>query len=385
MKKNICVLGSTGSIGTQTLEVAKDLGMKVSSLAVNQNIDLLEKQIRLFKPQIAAVFNQNKALTLKKRVTDTFTKILSGKEGVCEAAAIPSSEMVVTAMSGISGLIPTVEAIKNGKNIALANKETLVSGGSLVMKLAREKNVDLFPVDSEHSAIFQCLQGNKNRKNIKKLILTASGGPFFGKTLSELENVSLEEALNHPTWNMGKKISIDSATMMNKGLEIIEAAHLFKVPVENIDIVIHRESIIHSMVEFNDGSILAQMASPSMKVPIQYALTYPERSNCSVESLNLTKFQTLSFFYPDYKNFEAMKICKKAFKKNTSSCAVINSANEKAVELFLNKEIRFNDIIKLVSYALDNFKFPEIKSIKDIEIIDKKVKEQIQITYKDLK
>ncbi len=384
MKKNICVLGSTGSIGTQTLEIAKNLGIKVSSLAVNQNINLLEKQIRMFKPQIAAVFNQNQALNLKKRVNDTFTKVVAGKEGVCEAAAISSVETVVSAMSGISGLLPTVEAIKNGKNIALANKETLVSGGSLVMKLAREKNADLFPVDSEHSAIFQCLQGNKDRKNIKRLILTASGGPFFGKNLSELENVSPEEALKHPNWNMGKKISIDSATMMNKGLEIIEATHLFEVPIENIDVIIHRESIVHSMVEFKDGSVLAQMAVPSMKIPIQYALTYPQRINCSIESLSLTGCKNLSFFEPDYQVFKAMEICKKAFKGNSSSCAVINAANEKAVELFLNREIRFTDIIKLVNYALNNFKFSEINSVEDIEIIDRKVRNEIHIIAKDL-
>ena len=384
MKKNICVLGSTGSIGTQTLEVAKNLGIKVSSLAVNQNIDLLEKQIRMFKPQVAAVFNDAQALKLKKRVNDTFTKILSGKEGVCEAATVSSAETVVAAMSGISGLLPTVEAIKTGKDIALANKETLVAGGSLVIKLAKEKNVKLFPVDSEHSAIFQCLQGNKNKKNIQKLILTASGGPFFGKTLSELKTVSAEEALNHPNWNMGKKISIDSATMMNKGLEIIEAAHLFEVPVENIDVVIHRESIVHSMVEFNDGAVLAQMAVPSMKIPIQYALTYPERVNCSVEGLNLAKFKNLSFFDPDYKAFKAIDICKKAFNKNDSACVVINAANEKAVEMFLNREILFTDIVKIVDYALDHFDFPALKSFEEIEIIDKKVKDKIEMINKNI-
>lgn len=380
LEKNICVLGSTGSIGTQTLEVAKELNLNVEALSSFQNINLLEKQIRIFKPKIAAVVDSEKASILKDRVKDTSTKILSGIEGICQAATVYSAETVVTALSGISGLLPTYEAIKSGKNIALANKETLVTGGNLIKKIAKEKNVSILPVDSEHSAIFQCLQGSKD---IKKLVLTASGGPFFGKTRKDLENVSLSEALNHPSWSMGKKITVDSATMMNKGFEIIEAAHLFDVSIEDIEVLIHRQSIVHSMVEFQDGSFLAQMSYPSMKMPIQYALTYPNKVKCNAPSLNLTDYKEINFFKPDYEVFESIEICKKSFKDNT--CVALNAANEKAVELFLESKIKFIDIVKLVKLELEKFKSYSAKTLEEIISLDKKVKDSTEKDALNLK
>lgn len=375
LEKNISVLGSTGSIGTQTLEVAKELKIKVHALTANENIDLLEEQIRTFRPEIAAVANEEKAKILKEKVKDTSTKILAGEEGICQAATAKNSGTVVAALCGISGLVPTSEAIKSGKNIALANKEVLVTGGKIIKKMAKEKGVSLLPVDSEHSAIFQCLQGVRSKNDLKKLVLTASGGPFFSKTKNELEKVTLKQALNHPSWSMGKKISVDSATMMNKGFEIIEAAHLFDISTDNIDVVIHRQSVVHSMIELKDGSVIAQMAVPSMKLPIQYALTFPHHEPCAVESLNLSKFKELTFFEPDYETFESINLCKKAFEEDL--CVVLNAANEKAVELFLKEKIKFLDIIKLIKEALEEFKNAEKPTtINEIIALDKKVKAQ---------
>lgn len=375
LEKNISVLGSTGSIGTQTLEVAKELEIKVHALTANENIDLLEEQIRTFRPEIAAVANEEKAKILKEKVKDTSTKILAGEEGICQAATDKNAGTVVAALCGISGLVPTSEAIKSGKNITLANKEVLVTGGKIIKKMAKEKGVSLLPVDSEHSAIFQCLQGVRSKNDLKKLVLTASGGPFFSKTKNELEKVTLKQALNHPSWSMGKKISVDSATMMNKGFEIIEAAHLFDISTDNIDVVIHRQSVVHSMIELKDGSVIAQMAVPSMKLPIQYALTFPHHEPCAVESLNLSKFKELTFFEPDYETFESINLCKKAFEEDL--CVVLNAANEKAVELFLKEKIKFLDIIKLIKEALEEFKNAEKPTtINEIIALDKKVKAQ---------
>ena len=281
--RSVSVLGSTGSIGTQTLEICKDLDIKVSAISGGKNINLLENQIRLFRPKVAAVRDESLAKILRDRVRDVSTKILSDQDGICEVATNRDSDIVVSAISGVAGLIPTVEAIKAGKNIALANKEVLVTGGKLVTDLAKQKKVQILPVDSEHSAIFQCLKSSSSKKDVKKLILTASGGPFFNKNITNFEHITPEEALQHPNWSMGKKITIDSATMINKGLEIIEAAHLFDFDIENIDVIVHKESIVHSMIEFQDGSIMAQMAVPDMKIPIQYALTYPEH----IQSKNL--------------------------------------------------------------------------------------------------
>ena len=375
MKKSISILGSTGSIGTQTLEVAKELGVKICGLTANKNISLLEKQIREFKPEVAAVFNETEAKKLKENIKDTNTKILTGMEGLCEIATIERADIILTAVSGMIGLEPTIAAINAKKDIALANKETLVAGGKLVMNLAKKQGVKILPVDSEHSAIFQCLEGCRDSKHLKKLILTASGGPFFGKTKKELQNVTVRDALSHPSWSMGAKITIDSATMMNKGLEIIEAVHLFNMPPEKIDVVVHPQSVVHSMIEYIDGSVIAQMGTPSMKTPIQYALTYPERANSEVSTLNLPKFKNLSFFEPDNKTFEAMNICREAIESTGAACVAINAANEEAVHHFLNGKIKFSDIISLVKAAKNHFDSEKSETLKDILAIDKKVRE----------
>ncbi|MBQ2315936.1 MAG: 1-deoxy-D-xylulose-5-phosphate reductoisomerase, partial [Clostridia bacterium] len=294
--KELIILGSTGSIGTQALDIVREGGFKVTALAAGSNIELLESQAREFKPQAVAVFDENAAKTLKTRLADTDISVLSGKSGVCEVATM-QGDIVISAIVGIAGLAPTVAAIKAGKTIALANKETLVTGGELVNRLVRETGVRLLPVDSEHSAIFQSLQGAPVG-SLKKIILTASGGPFFGKTANELKNVTAREALKHPNWSMGAKITIDSATLMNKGLEVIEAVHLFGVSPDDIEVLVHRQSIVHSAVELSDGAVIAQMGTPDMKVPIQYALTYPERGGC-FERLSLADIGTLTFQRPD--------------------------------------------------------------------------------------
>ena len=377
MKNNICILGSTGSIGTQTLEVARKFKTKITALAANKNISLLEKQIREFKPSFAAVYDESLAKKLKENIKDTNTKILPGMDGLCEAAALESSEMVVTAVSGMIGLKPTICAINAKKDIALANKETLVVGGKFVMQEAKKNGVTILPVDSEHSAIFQCLQSCKDKKDLKKLILTASGGPFFGKTKNELKNVTTKDALNHPNWKMGAKITIDSATMMNKGLEIIEAMHLFETPLDKIDVIIHPQSVVHSMIEYVDGCIIAQMGTPSMKAPIAYAITYPHRQNSGVENLDFTKYSNLSFYKPDDETFEAINICRKAASLGGAATTVLNAANEEAVSLFLNEKIKFLEITELVKKALDNFKNIKILNLEDIPKIGKKTREFI--------
>lgn len=377
MKNNICVLGSTGSIGTQTLEVARKFKTKITALAANKNISLLEKQIREFKPSFAAVYNENFAKKLKENVKDTNTKILCGMDGLCEVSSLQSTEMVITAVSGMIGLKPTLCAINAKKDIALANKETLVVGGDLVISEAKKNGVNILPVDSEHSAIFQCLQSCKDKKDLKKLILTASGGPFFGKTKDELKNVTIKDALNHPNWKMGAKITIDSATMMNKGLEIIEAMHLFNTPLDKIDVIIHPQSVVHSMIEYIDGSVIAQMGVPSMKTPIAYALTYPRRQNSDVKPLDFTKYSNLSFYKPDDNTFEAINICREAAKLGGLATTILNAANEEAVSLFLNGKIKFLEITELVKKALKNFKNQGNPTLNDILDADKKTREFI--------
>ncbi|MBQ1389319.1 MAG: 1-deoxy-D-xylulose-5-phosphate reductoisomerase [Clostridia bacterium] len=366
MTKNISLLGSTGSIGTQTLEVCEKLGIKVSALTANSSTDLLEQQIRKFKPSLAVMGSEEKARDLKVRIADTDTRVSFGTDGLCEAASIESADTVVTAVVGMVGLKPTLAAIEAGKNIALANKETLVAGGSLVMKAAKEKGISIYPVDSEHSAIFQCLQGCHDKKQLKKLILTASGGPFFGKTIEQLRDVTVEQALHHPNWSMGAKITIDSATMMNKGLEIIEARWLFDVPVDNIDVVVHRESVIHSLIEYNDNAVIAELGVPDMKIPIQYALTYPERYPCDVEQLDLTKVGGLTFFEPDYETFKCLRACKKAMKLGGTATAIVNGANEAAVRMFLDGKIQFTDIGDIVYESLDRVKVKPIETLEDV-------------------
>lgn len=351
MYNNLSILGSTGSIGTQALDVVRLLNLNVKALAAHSNIKLLEEQIREFSPELVAVMDQTAAKELGVRVADTDVKIVSGMEGLCQAAQYEGCDMVLNSVVGMVGLLPTVTAIKAKKTIALANKETLVAGGSIVTSLARQYGVDILPVDSEHSAIFQCLQACPEKKALKRLILTASGGPFFGKRAEELKNVTREQALNHPTWSMGGKITVDSATMMNKGLEIIEAAWLFDMKPDKIDVVVHRESIIHSLIEFADNSVLAQLGLPDMRIPIQYAITYPERYPSPVQQLDLTKCGQLNFFSPDYETFRCMAVCKKAIEKGGLYPAAANGANEQAVALFLDGKLGFLDIGRLVEAA----------------------------------
>lgn len=352
MTKTLAVLGSTGSIGVQALEVAELSGFEIKALTANSRTDILETQIRKFSPAVAAVADEKAAEDLKVRVADTSTKILAGKNGVEECARC-GADTVLNSIVGIAGLAPTLAAIKAGGKIALANKETLVAGGKLVLEAAEKNGVSILPVDSEHSAIFQSLQGCRSKKQIKRLILTASGGPFFGKTKDELENVTVEQALKHPNWSMGAKITVDSATMMNKGLELIEAAWLFGVRASDIDILVHRQSIVHSLVEYIDNSVIAQLGVPDMRIPIQYALTYPDRFESPVKQLDLAQTAMLTFEKPDYDTFKCINLCRSAFEKGGLYPAAVNAANEKANELFRNGKIGFLDIATAVEAALD--------------------------------
>lgn len=354
--KNITVLGSTGSIGTQCLEIAqKDENINITGLTANSNIALLEEQIRKFSPEIACVVSEEKYKALKDNVRDLNTKIVCGKDGLLEVASNKNTDTVLNSIVGIAGLIPTICAICEKKTILLANKETLVCAGELVMNKAKENGVDIIPVDSEHSAIFQCINGEKKEK-LKRIILTASGGPFFGKKKDELKNITKNDALKHPNWDMGAKITIDSATLMNKGLEIIEAKWLFDVDVDKIEPVIHRQSIIHSMVEFCDNSIIAQLSSADMRLPISYAINYPERKKCISKPLDVFSIPALTFDKPDYQTFECLALAIGAIKKGGLFPAVLNGANEAAVDMFLNDKIKFLDIAYLVKEALESFK-----------------------------
>lgn len=346
----LIILGSTGSIGTQALDICRRDGYKVTALAAGSNIELLEKQAREFRPKYVAVFNEEKAKELKIKLSDTDTRVLSGTDGVCEVAK-SEGDTVLNAIVGIAGLRPTLSAIEAKKTIALANKETLVTGGELVNKRANENGVKILPVDSEHSAIFQSIQGTPEG-SVKKILLTASGGPFFGKSRKELENVTVKEALNHPNWSMGAKITIDSATLMNKGLEVIEAVHLFGLDAKNIEVLVHRQSIVHSGVELSDGAVIAQLGTPDMKLPIQYALTYPERSNCAFEKLDLFKVGTLTFEKPDTETFRCLPLCIEAINRGGLAPAAVNGANEEAVRLFLEGKIKFLQIAEAVEEAL---------------------------------
>ena len=352
MKHCLTILGSTGSIGTQTLDVVRKLGLSVCALAANRNISLLENQIREFKPQLVAVFDLDAAKQLRIAVADTKTRVVQGKEGVLEAASYAASDLVCNALVGLAGLEPTLAAIHACKDIALANKETLVAGGSLVKKEARKQGVTVYPVDSEHSAIFQCLQGCRRTQEVRRLLLTDSGGPFFGKKRGELTCVTPEQALRHPNWSMGAKVTIDSATMMNKGLEIIEASWLFDVPADRIDVLVHRESIVHSMVEYADFSVIAQLGVPDMRIPIQYAVTYPEREPSPVEHLDLIRCGSLSFCAPDEETFVCLRAAKTALKRGGLAPTVLNGANEAAVPLFLQGKISFLEIGDLVAQAV---------------------------------
>ncbi len=352
-QRTISVLGSTGSIGRQSLEVITALNLSVGALAANTSVELLEEQARLFHPQLVAASDPDAAAQLKLRLADTSIRVVGGQEGMLEAATLPQSDTVLVALVGIAGLIPTLAAIDAGKRIALANKETLVCAGELVMDRAQEKGVRILPVDSEHSALFQCLEGNRP-EDVKRLILTASGGPFWGKTRDELADVTPDQALNHPNWSMGPKVTIDSATLMNKGLEYIEAMRLYRMPAEKISVVIQRESIIHSMVEYRDGAVLAQLGVPDMRLPIQYALTWPERQDGPVDSLDLFTCGPLHFAAPDPEAFPCLSLAVQAAREGGTATASLNGANEVAVARFLNGEIGFNDIPELVEKALSH-------------------------------
>ncbi len=349
--KRINLLGATGSIGVQALDVARAHGYRIEALAAYSDVDKIESQIREFKPEYAALVDEKAAKELKSRVSDLPVKVLSGIEGVCFCSAEAKGEITLNAVVGMAGLKPTLDAVNAGKTIALANKETLVAGGRLVTDAAAEKGVSILPVDSEHSAIFQCLLGSPRNKALKRLILTASGGPFFGKTKEELSNVTLADALKHPSWSMGQKITVDSATMFNKGLELIEAVWLFDVDPDMIDIVVHRESIVHSLIEYDDNSVIAQLGHPDMRLPIQFALTYPDRFESPEKQLDLWEIGNLSFYKPDYENFPCMDICREAIKKGGLYPAAVNCANEEANLLFRQGKISFNDIPQLISQA----------------------------------
>ena len=364
--KKIAILGSTGSIGTQTLEVVRANGdIGVVALTAGKNVDLLEKQIREFRPKFAAIWKEKDAKELKERLTDIHCEIGFGMEGLIQAAVIAEADVVVTAVVGMIGIEPTVAAIEAGKDIALANKETVVGAGHIIMPLAKEKKVQILPVDSEHSAIFQCLQGNENNP-IEKILLTASGGPFRDYTKSQLEKVTLQDALHHPNWSMGKKITIDSSTMVNKGLEVIEAKWLFSVEPENIQVVVQPQSIIHSMVQFQDGGVMAQLGTPDMKLPIQYALYYPNRRKLLGERLDFTRLSEITIARPDMEVFEGLKYAFEACKIGGSMPTVLNAANEYAVAKFLDGKIRYVDIVRMIRTAMDHHKLIQNPSVCDI-------------------
>ena len=369
--KRIALLGSTGSIGTQTLDVVRHYpgDFQVTALAASSNIEMLEKQIREFKPKMAVVYNEAKAAELKLRVRDLEIDILSGMDGLLAAATEASADIVLTAVVGMIGIRPTIAAIEAGKDIALANKETLVTAGHLIMPLAKEKGVKILPVDSEHSAIFQSLQG-ENRGQIHKILLTASGGPFRGKTLEDMRNVRVEDALRHPNWVMGRKITIDSATMVNKGLEVIEARWLFDVGLDKIQVVVHPESVIHSMVEFDDSAVIGQLGTPDMRLPIQYALFYPDRKPLHGEWLDLFALGTLHFEKPDLEVFRGLKLAYEALETGGSMTTVFNAANERAVAKFLDRKIQFLDIPEIIGEAMEKhtaITSPSLEQILDTE------------------
>ena len=382
--KNLVILGSTGSIGTQALEVAQQAGYRVVGLAAARQVDLIEEQIRAFAPKMVAMYDENAANALRERVADLPVQVLSGMDGLCTLAAMPEADMVLNAVVGMVGLRPTLAAVEAGHDVALANKETLVAGGAFVMDAVRRAGVKLLPVDSEHSAIFQCLQGCPPKRRIQRLILTASGGPFFGRSREQLENVTLADALNHPNWSMGQKITIDSATMMNKGLELIEAAWLFDMPPEKIDIVVHRESIIHSLIEYDDNAVLAQLGMPDMRVPIQYALTYPDRLPCPAKQLRLEEWNNLTFYAPDDEAFPAMNLARRALTMGGLYPAALNAANEVAVGAFIAGEIGFTDITRLAAQALEQ-KLPVPASVEDVFTVDEAVRKQTREAIERMK
>ena len=372
--KKIAILGSTGSIGTQTVDILPSIDAEVVALTTNRRINLLEEQARALHPKMVCAMDENAAKALKIKLADTDITVLTGMHGLIACAAESGADIVVTAVVGMVGLLPTMAAIKAGKDIALANKETLVCAGGLVMSAAKQYGVRILPVDSEHSAIFQCVQA-ANGNPIDKILLTASGGPFFGKKIEEMRGMTREQALAHPNWSMGAKITIDSATMMNKGLELIEAMWLYDLPPEGIEIVVHRESIVHSAVEFADGAVIAQLGLPDMRLPIQLALTWPQRVPCKVPRMSLAEVAKLTFYAPDYEAFPALNLAKHAASLKGDRGAVLNGANEAAVGLFLNDKIGFTDIAERVAYALDTIPYKKDITLDDVLAADKAARE----------
>ena len=371
MTKTISLLGSTGSIGRQTLQVARELGLSVAALTANRQVDLLEQQAREFHPALAVLYDRDAARELRLRLSDTDIRVESGPEGLLLAAQLPQADTVVTAVMGSVGLEPTLAAIRRKKRIALANKETLVCAGELVMAEAERCGADIVPVDSEHSAIFQSLQGCRDRNEVRRLLLTCSGGPFFGRTYQQLESVTPADALKHPNWSMGAKITIDSATLMNKGLEVIEAMRLYRLPVEKVDVVIHRQSIVHSLVEYRDGAMIAQLGTPDMKLPIRFAMTDPHRAESPDKPLDLLTCGALTFAEPDERAFPCLRLARYAAAVGGTACAILNGANEAAVGLFLRGEIGFNDISRRVERALERVPVQYQPGLADILEADK--------------
>lgn len=375
--KKVSILGSTGSIGLQALDVAKKHKLEVQAIAANSSYKVLEEQAREFSPEYVCIFDEKYYKELKNSLADTKVKVLSGMDGLCVISSDSKTDIILNSVVGMVGLLPTLTAIRSGKDVALANKETLVAGGNIVMSEALKNNVNIFPVDSEHSAIFQCLQGNSMNR-IRKIILTASGGPFFKKTKSELEDVTVEQALAHPNWSMGNKITIDSSTLMNKGLEFIEAKWLFDLKPEQIEIVVHRQSVLHSAVEFEDFSVIGQMGVPDMRIPIQYALLYPQRTECPTKSLSLTDYGILTFEKPDYQTFDCLTTCIDAITKGGAYPCIVNAANEEAVGMFLNGKIKFLKIGELVKETMEHFSYREITSYDDVIAADNEAREFVR-------
>lgn len=377
MTRSIALLGSTGSIGRQTLEVVRELGVAVAALTANSSVDLIERQAREFSPRLVALYDEAAARELKARLSDTGIEVLSGMDGLLAAATAEEADTVVTAVVGMIGLKPTLAAISKGKRIALANKETLVCAGELVMDAAARTGAEIIPVDSEHSAIFQCLQGCRDRGEIRRLVLTCSGGPFYGLCRAELAGKTRADALKHPNWTMGAKITIDSATLMNKGLEIIEAMRLYRLPPEKVSAVIHRQSIVHSLVEFCDGAYLAQLGIPDMKLPIRYAMTYPFRAEHTPDALDLLSCPPLTFARPDEETFRCLAVARRCAETGGTSCAVMNGANEAAVGAFLREQIGFNDIPALVEAALDTVEQVSNPALADILEADRLARQAV--------
>ena len=367
MVKYVSILGSTGSIGRQSLDIISRMpDVKVCALTAGSSVELMAAQCREFKPQLAVMATEEAALALKEALSDSDIRIAWGENGLIEAATVEKADCVITAVVGMVGLKPTLAAIRAGKRIGLANKETLVCAGELVMDEAEKYGVEIIPVDSEHSAIFQCLMGNTDRREVKRLILTCSGGPFYNKTPEELQHVTKADALKHPNWKMGAKITIDCATLMNKGLEVIEAMRLYRMPLEKVSVLVHRQSIVHSMVEFVDGAVMAQMGAPDMRLPIQLALTYPQRLDCPVDALDLTTCGALTFVHPDLQRFPCLQLAFDCAKKGGTACPAMNGANEEAVAMYLRDEIGFYDIYRLVSAAVEAVPFIQNPTLEEI-------------------